>query len=1054
MHVCSIIIYLQSTHGIHVALPILASLVTTAALITFVSPSPKRRQCKHVQCSILPVTGCNVYLLEGGGITDRFSYVLGIPWRIKILVHPYSGIVTAWLRACCKGPIGINSLVRWKLRVLIRQTGIIFRRAPRAPFGKNSTMWCGKQVRACTAKSLNTAGNPKTCNKPVMSCSKPANIYLNFLAVILIQTILCMKIYSCFYRLGEDWRANVGATNGWMPSQNSTISSELKPWLTNSTTHGVGEIWLTCGLFPGFCQEKCWDPKSGTTGYHKANAPTKQHGPLFWHNQDLQVAVPLAQFLLKNIPTKQTLLTNKEYSPLTGYIVWRAKIGKVCSRLFITYGFVKQFLNGHVLQKFGDNYFIPTTIEQACSMGSATSSQPPRLSNFGYFNFCNLFGDLIKHQSCGIAAPPPNWTNETEKQVVVPYVSSICWIHLGEGFATICGLDAPPNHIERSLPGMLARRTAWNQYFSSVVSGTVCVKQKFHILHHFLTARMLSTVWIVRVWTRQFKMFHFLPILVCYVNVSGGQLYKFMHVMGLLICKQGLEPCRETVWLHNFSWNHITPFWMSFKASYSSWTLRVFWLLMILLQTLMSTYPYPPMLTMLLANFVERRRKSWQIYRCLLTNALILSLLALAWGRTVTNKNMSLFLQRLERVLTTELYFVTTCWQEKFVGKLDTWALHIHTFNGSHASEVDERLVAAKLGWVACGRFWSRLHSAHKGKLCVFHGMVYTPLLAGLETCVLDKSAYKKLDACVLRYGRKLMQGQACRKIEQDDGTIKYKAQPSSAVFAFLRLLPCKDELFIRRVRWYQSMARSPSLHSIWFACMFGNFSFEPHPVVASNGSISPHAHPWAQQFHSDVCRLAEIEGGDTLVWLLAGQPLRLFTDLRDDFLRLDVTFFRRIPFGVAIPPPEFQPSPGPLPQGLLIQNEENAEIDDKFSCTCLKADGEPCDAKFSTARGLAVHISNTQGGTHGAIPDYRKLTVTNQCVFCKHVFSSLRTTKNHIRHSLQAGRCTGQGSQTVFTPQPPKSLQCTFCHWQAAGLDALLDHLAGHAQRPGVQVE
>jgi hypothetical protein len=245
------------------------------------------------------------------------------------------------------------------------------------------------------------------------------------------------------------------------------------------------------------------------------------------------------------------------------------------------------------------------------------------------------------------------------------------------------------------------------------------------------------------------------------------------------------------------------------------------------------------------------------------------------------------------------------------------------------------------------------------------------------------------------------MQRKACRKVEQDDGTIEYKAQPSSAVFAFLRLLPCKDELFIRRVRWYQSMARSPSLHSIWFACMFGIFSFEPHPVVEGIGSISSHAHPWAQQFHNDVCRWAEIEGDDTLVWLSAGQPLRLFTDLRDDFLRLDVTCFRRIPFGVAVPPPEFQPSPDPLPQGLLIQEEENAETDDQFSCTCLKADGEQCGAKFSTARGLAVHISNTQGGTHGAIP------VTNQCVFCKHVFCSLRTTtfRTAVRARIQFAR-------------------------------------------------
>ena len=267
---------------------------------------------------------------------------------------------------------------------------------------------------------------------------------------------------------------------------------------------------------------------------------------------------------------------------------------------------------------------------------------------------------------------------------------------------------------------------------------------------------MLFTVWILRVWTRQFKMFHFLPILICYVDVSGGQLYKFMHVMGLLICKKGLEPCRETVWLHNFSWNHITPFWMPFRANYSSWTLRVFWLLMILLQTLMSMYPCPPMLMMLLANFVERRPKSWQIYRFLLINALILSLLALAWGRTITNKNMSLFFAKAgarahyRAIFCDNLLAGKVCRQARYLGPP-------YTFNGSHASEVDERLVAAKLGWVACGRFWSRLHSAHKGKLCVFRGMVYTPVLAGLETCVLDKAGRMRFAVWTQNYAEESM---------------------------------------------------------------------------------------------------------------------------------------------------------------------------------------------------------------------------------------------------------------------------------------------------------
>ena len=217
-----------------------------------------------------------------------------------------------------------------------------------------------------------------------------------------------------------------------------------------------------------------------------------------------------------------------------------------------------------------------------------------------------------------------------------------------------------------------------------------------------------------------------------------------------------------------------------------------------------------------------------------------------------------------------------------------------YTFNVSSNSEVEERIVAARLGWVACGRFWSRLsrRQSHRGKLCVFRGMVYTPLLSGLEACVLDKSAYNKLDSCVLRYGRKLMQGQGCQKLEHEDGTVVYKALPSSAVWAFLRLLPSKDELFIRRIKWYQSMARTPSLHSVWFACIFGTFSFESQPTIDDTGNISSTANPWAQQFHHDIHRLAEIEEGDQLLSFMAGQPLRLFQDLREDFIRLDVNIF------------------------------------------------------------------------------------------------------------------------------------------------------------------
>lgn len=71
-------------------------------------------------------------------------------------------------------------------------------------------------------------------------------------------------------------------------------------------------------------------------------------------------------------------------------------------------------------------------------------------------------------------------------------------------------------------------------------------------------------------------------------------------------------------------------------------------------------------------------------------------------------------------------------------------------------------------------------------------------------------------------------------------------------------------------------MARSPSLHSIWFACMFGNFSSELRPVPGNNGSTSSYAHPWAQQFQDDICRWAGIEGGDSSACCAGRMPLEV----------------------------------------------------------------------------------------------------------------------------------------------------------------------------------
>ena len=283
----------------------------------------------------------------------------------------------------------------------------------------NKVVW---EAPACTAKGRNTAGNHKTYNKLVMSCLKPEKTYVTFLAARLIQTILCI-----ICRPGEDWCANAGATNGWMPSQDTINRSELKPWLTNSTTHGVGEIWPTCGLFPDFCQAECWGQKMETTGCHKENAPTKPLGRIFLAQPGPAEGCAAHVVSFPEVSHQADNVEAQGHPP-----DW------ICSMAYADWKGLQKAVHHLRLRKAFPEWSCPAEIWRQLfhpiSVGLATDNPQRQHSNFGCFNFCIPFEDLTKHQSCGIAAQPHNWINATEKTGC----SSLRLINLldplGEGF--------------------------------------------------------------------------------------------------------------------------------------------------------------------------------------------------------------------------------------------------------------------------------------------------------------------------------------------------------------------------------------------------------------------------------------------------------------------------------------------------------------------------------------------------------------------------------------------------------------------------------------------
>ena len=372
-------------------------------------------------------------------------------------------------------------------------------------------------------------------------------------------------------------------------------------------------------------------------------------------------------------------------------------------------------------------------------------------------------------------------------------------------------------------------------------------------------------------------------------------------------------------------------------------------------------------------------------------------------------------------------------------------------YAGKNQDEVNFRLQVAKRNWARMAHFWHRSFSSKRGKVLVYTALVHSALLSGLETFVLEQSKYKQLNALVLRHGRKLMQGKGCSKQVLEDGSIKYTACKLKTVWKWLRLCPCELELQIRRLAWYQQLARDIHKHKCVLMAIFGKLGFESQDTVDSGGKILPSANAWAQQFSTDIHQgLCKMDAGQGLLDLLQDCVVLVFTEFLPEFLALDMSEIRRTFDPVCIPPPGWV-EPDTFPDD---SDNDASDVDRSFVCDRTLADGTPCLQAFPTFQALAAHKSSTKGGTHDDISPIAFLAITNACPFCKNIFSSTQSARNHISRSLKEGRCSGSGSHVFFKIETPSDLRCRCCIILFDSVHQLLDHVTTHVvlQRPEVQ--
>ena len=364
-------------------------------------------------------------------------------------------------------------------------------------------------------------------------------------------------------------------------------------------------------------------------------------------------------------------------------------------------------------------------------------------------------------------------------------------------------------------------------------------------------------------------------------------------------------------------------------------------------------------------------------------------------------------------------------------------------FKGNNSMEIEARQAAASQGYYAMGKFWATVTLRRPANV-VFQAMVRGAALSGLEALVLTDTECARLDSTILRFARKLLRGAACHKTHTDGGVL-YRAVPDSDVCRLLRIVPSKLELTIRRLQYWQAVARRPDSHSAVLAAVFGTMRYDARDTLCADGSIADSANPWALQFAEDVASLLVLDTASERLWGIGHRFFLVFTSYRHDFLQIDCSELRAAFFSIHIPPP------GTSPPNVAAQTVVDLPVDDAglvFVCDCADMHGNPCTAYFRSQQALAMHIRCTTGGTHGHVHDHVRAAICNQCPFCKHIFASVRVAQNHIRNSLRNRRCTGAGSSTHHVVLPPCNMLCPFCEVEGETLEAVYACIATHLPR------
>lgn len=276
---------------------------------------------------------------------------------------------------------------------------------------------------------------------------------------------------------------------------------------------------------------------------------------------------------------------------------------------------------------------------------------------------------------------------------------------------------------------------------------------------------------------------------------------------------------------------------------------------------------------------------------------------------------------------------------------------------------------------------------------------------------------------------RVLLLGKACTKTQQDDGAIKHTSMSNFQVCQYLNLPPLHILVSTNRLKFFQSMIRSPGKHDLYLSTLFNPYIFESRQVATN---------PFLEQIYMDMCMLSGFDHMMDVCETLQSkyeekqaQCLRLMitdTDMHDTFCSYDLTELKIASLKTTGYPAIWQNSDKQTRMAVKSGKDEEQDGSNVYKCFVKTIHGQPCTSCFKTPKALSMHLRTSKQHDSTQYISIPSIVKVNQCCFCESVLKSKQVAVNHVRNSLMSGHCRTDDAFFDVPLQTCPEITCPFC--------------------------